>query len=99
MSDYTVTLKRVCDVYGRNEVLNWFKDYSLEDYLTYDEIQTISNLRVFSKNTLAEMILNHYLFSEIAFETPEMFSHFAKTKLKEIMRFICSTYLFGFFIL
>ena len=28
MSDYTVTLKRVCDVYGKNEVLNWFKDYS-----------------------------------------------------------------------
>lgn len=94
MSDYTVTLKRVCDVYGKNEVLNWFKDYSLEDYLSLEEIQTISNLRVFSKNTLAEMILNHYLFSEIAYETPEMFSHFAKSKLKEIMRFIRSTYLF-----
>lgn len=96
MSDYTVTLRRVCDVYGRNDVLSWFKAYSLEDYLTYDEITTIQNLRVFSKETLAEMILNHYYFSEIAFETPEMFSHFAKTKLKEIMRNLCSTYLFCF---
>lgn len=85
MSDYTVTLKRVCDVYGKNEVLNWFKSYSLSDYLTDEQIASIENLRVFSKNTLAEMILNHYFFSEIAYETPEMFSHFAKTKLKEIM--------------
>lgn len=96
MSDYTVSLKRVCDVYGKNEVLSWFKSYSLEDYLSEDEIATIENFRVFSKETLAEMILNHYYFSEIAYETPEMFSHFAKNKLKEIMRKLCSTYLFSF---
>ena len=99
MSDYTITLKRVCDVYGEQNVLNWFKSYSLYDYLTIDEVSTIGYLKVFSMDTLAKMILNHYLFSEIAYETPEMFSHYAKTKLKEIMRKLCSTYLFGFTIL
>lgn len=96
MSDYTVTLKRVCDVYGKQSVLNWFKSYSLYDYLTIDEVSTIGYLKVFSPDTLAEMILNHYYFSEIAFETPEMFKHFVITKLREIMRNLCSTYLFSF---
>lgn len=97
MSNYTITLKRVCDVYGEQNVLNWFKSYNLYDYLTIDEVSTIGYLKVFSMDTLAKMILNHYYFREIAFETPEMFKHFAITKLREIMRNLCSTYLFSFF--
>lgn len=96
MSNYTITLKRVCDVYGEQNVLNWFKSYNLYDYLTIDEVSTIGYLKVFSMDTLAKMILNHYYFREIAFETPEMFKHFAIAKLREIMRNLCSTYLFGF---
>lgn len=97
MSDYTITLKRVCDVYGKQNVLNWFKSYSLYDYLTVDEVSTIGYLKVFSMDTLAEMILNHYYFREIAFETPEMFKHYSITKLREIMRNLCSINLFSFF--
>lgn len=96
MSNYTITLKRVCDVYGEQNVLNWFKSYSLYDYLTIDEVSTIGYLKVFSMDTLAKMILNHYYFREIAFETPEMFKHFAITKLREIMRNLCSFNLFSF---
>lgn len=94
MSDYTITLKRICDVYGENEVISWFKDYSLIDYLTVDEAKTIVDANVFNYSLLAEMILNHYYFREIAFETPEMFKHFAKIKMKEIMRNVCSYHLF-----
>ena len=96
MSNYTITLKRVCDVYGEQNVLNWFKSYELSNYLSQEQIQAILNLNVFSKDYLSKMILNHYLFREIAFETPEMFSHYAKTKMQEIMRNLCSTYLFSF---
>lgn len=96
MSNYTITLKRVCDVCGEQNVLNWFKSYSLYDYLTIDEVSTIGYLKVFSMDTLAKMILNHYYFREIAFETPEMFKHFAITKLREIMRNLCSFNLFSF---
>lgn len=85
MSDYTVTLKRVADVYSKEQVLLWFKSYSLRDYLTIDQVTQISNMNVFDMNTLAEMIYNHYLFREIAYETPEMFKHFAITRLREIM--------------
>ena len=96
MSNYTVSLKRVCDVYGTDEVLNWFKSYDLTNYLSQEQIQVILNLNVFSKDYLAKMILNHYFFREIAFETPEMFSHYAKTKMQEIMRKLPSNDLFSF---
>lgn len=96
MSDYTITLKRICDVYGKEEVLGWFKSYSLYDYLTIEEVSVIGYHKVFKTDVLAEMILNRYFFREIAFETPEMFKHYAITKLREIMRKICSSYLFCF---
>lgn len=85
MSDYTITLKRICDVYGKNEVASWFKDYNLSDYLTTEQASKILENNVFNSNTLANLALNHYYFREIAFETPEMFHHYLSVKLKELM--------------
>ena len=85
MSNYTITLKRISEVYSKNEVLSWFQDYSLGDYLTYEEQTLISQTNLFDKGTLANMIYEHYLLREIAFETPEMFRHYSKVKLNELM--------------
>ena len=29
MASYTIELRRVCDIYGRDEVEKWFKDYNI----------------------------------------------------------------------
>lgn len=83
MSNYTITLKRCAEVYSKNEVLNWFKDYDLNNYLSSEQIAEIGSY--WNKDFLAQMIFDHYYLREIAFETPEMFRHFSHVKLQEIM--------------
>lgn len=90
MSDYTMTLKRCSDIYGKNEVRDWFKQYELSDFLTQDQINDISSFNTFGiyffdKTRLANLIYDHYLYREIAYETPAMFKHYTKVKLNEIM--------------
>lgn len=97
MSDYTITLKRCSEVYSKDEVLSWFKDYSPSNYLNAEQLEVINNSNVWNKDNLALMIFEHYYLREIAFETPEMFRHYAKVKMQEIMRKISSTYLFKLF--
>lgn len=102
MSDYTISLKRCLEVYGTNEIISWFMDYDERNYLSLNELERILNKNiygnsVFNKKLLAVMIIEHYYFREIAYETPEMFRHYVKVKLQEIMRKISSTYLFSFF--
>ena len=29
MANYTLELRRICDIYGRDEVEKWFKDYNI----------------------------------------------------------------------
>ena len=38
MATYTIELRKICDIYGRDEVESWFKNYKLEDYLTSTQI-------------------------------------------------------------
>jgi len=94
MSDYTISLKRIIDVYGEGAVEEWFRSYSLFDYLPKDQVLFINRNGVFDPFYLAKMIIEHYYLREIAFETPEMFRHYALIKMKEIMRKICSFNLF-----
>ena len=94
MSDYTITLKRITEVYGEDTVLNWFQGYSLENYLSQEQMQVVNEKNIFHKDMLAEMILKHYYFREIAFETPEMFLVHVYDKLGVIMRNLCSNNLF-----
>lgn len=101
MSDYTITLKRCSEVYGKDEIISWFMNYNELNYLSLDEYFRIVKPdlygnTVFNKELLANMIFEHYYLREIAYETPEMFRHYAKVKLQEIMRKISSTYLFSF---
>ena len=85
MATYTIELRKVCDIYGRDEVESWFKNYNLEDYLTSTQIEQITKFNVWSKDRLATKIVDHYFMREIGYETPALFKHFANVYMKEIM--------------
>lgn len=85
MATYTIELRKVCDLYGRDEVENWFKSYNLQDYLTQEQIQVLQTENIWTKDKLAKMIVDHYFMREIGFETPALFRHYAKVTMHEIM--------------
>lgn len=86
MSKYTIELRNVCQLYGGREVVEeWFKDYELSNYLSPEEIQVIANKGIWSKDRLAEEIVDHYWMREIGFETPALFKHQVKVRMREIM--------------
>ena len=67
MATYTIELRKVCDLYGRDEVEKWFKSYNLEDYLTNEQITVLSKENIWTKDKLAKMIVDHYFMREIRF--------------------------------
>ena len=85
MSKYTIELRKVCDLYTREVVESWFKDYNLSYYLRPDEIASIENAGLWSKERLASKIVDHYYMREIGLETPALFKHYAKVYMQEIM--------------
>lgn len=85
MSKYTVQLRRLCDVFGRDTIESWFKRWDLSDYLTADEIETINRRDTFSKDKLAEQIVDFYFMREIGFETPALFKTHCMIRMREIM--------------
>ena len=85
MAKYTIELRRLCDIYTRNEIENWFKDYELSDYLTDDEIQVINERGTWSKDKLAKKIVDNYFMREIGCETPALFKLYVKNKMNNIM--------------
>ena len=85
MARYTIELRKICDIYGRNEVENWFKDYDIKNYLTTEQIEVINQGGVWSKDRLASKIIDHYFMREIGLETPALFKHYAKVTMQEIM--------------
>lgn len=85
MAKYSMTLQDLTNYYSREEIENWFKDYNLEDYLTPIQLQQITKFNVWSKEKLAKKIVEHYYMREIGFETPELFKHYAKVYMNEIM--------------
>lgn len=85
MAKYTIELRKVCEIYGRSEVENWFKEYNLNEYLTSAQIESIENAGIWNKQKLASKIVDHYFMREIGFETPYQFKHQAKVLMQEIM--------------
>ena len=85
MAKYTIELRKVCDIYKREEVEKWFKSYKLEDYLTPEQIEIITNANIWNKDKLSKKIVDHYFMREIGFETPALFSHYAKVTMQELM--------------
>ena len=94
MADYTMLLKDLFtpnrfghSYFTRAEVESWFMDYELTDYITAEQIQKIEAAGMWSKEKLARKIVDHYFMREIGYETPALFQHFAKIKMKEIMEY------------
>lgn len=85
MAKYTMELRRVCDIFTRPSVESWFTDYELSDYLLPNQIETITQANIWSKDKLAKKIVDHYFVREIGLETPALFHHYAKVKMREIM--------------
>lgn len=85
MAQYTLQLRELESLEGREGLKTWFEDYNLEDYLTPAQIQTINDRGVWSKEKLAEQIIDHYYSREIGLETPALFKLKLKVALREIM--------------
>lgn len=85
MSRYTIDLRGLVNLYGRDEVEGWFKNYELSDYLTPDQIETITVDSVWNKDRLARDIVDYYFMREIGAETVGLFKHYAKTTMREVM--------------
>jgi len=86
VNNYTMTLYEIINnFYTREEVEGWFKDYELSDYLTTEQIQTITNNGLWTKDKLAKKIVDHFLTEEIGFETMGLFRQKVKITMQEIM--------------
>lgn len=85
MSRYTTELRFIIQNTSIEEVQSWFEDYELSDYLTEQEINVIEERGTWSKEKLAELIVDHYYMHEIGLETVELFKHQAKVAMREIM--------------
>lgn len=92
MAKYTFELRELFTpikfnppIYTREEVENFFKDYELSDYLSSEQIETITTFGVWSKDKLARKIVDHYYMRESGFETIGLFKHYVKVTMQELM--------------
>lgn len=85
MAKYTMELRTVIDYTSRETVEGYFKDYCLNNYLRPNEVESILNANIWSKDRLASKIVDHYYMREIGYETIGLFKHYAKVYMQEIM--------------
>jgi hypothetical protein len=85
MAQFTLQLRELESLEGRDALKEWFKDYDLHDYLTQKQIDLIENRGVWSKDKLADLIIDHYYMREIGLETPALFKLKLKVAMREIM--------------
>lgn len=85
MSKYTMEIRELISTFGEDEVKGYFMDYELSDYLTPEEIKVINDRGVWSKEQLANRIIEHYYTREIGTDAIGQFILFAKDKMHEIM--------------
>lgn len=85
-NNYTMTLYEIINnFFTRSEVESWFKDYQLSDYLTTEQIETITENGIWTKDKLATKIVDHFLTEQIGFETMGLFRQKVKITMQEIM--------------
>lgn len=85
MATFSIEIRELIETFGENEVISWFTNYELTDYLTQDEINVINERGTWTKRKLAKKIIEHYYLREIGFETPALFIQRAKVAMQEIM--------------
>lgn len=84
MASYTLSLRELESVEGRENLITWFTDYEISDYLSNDQMAVIAE-RGWTKEKLAEHIIDSYYMREIGLETPALFKLKLKTAMREIM--------------
>lgn len=85
MAKYTFELRELVETFGEDVIKQWFTDYNLEDYLTPAEIEVINKRGTWSKDKLAQKIIDHYYMYESGQETPALLKHYARVAMREIM--------------
>ena len=92
MSKYTMELRELFEpirytppLYSRETVEGWFKDYDLDDYLTQEQQNVITETGLWTKDKLAKKIVDHYYMREIGYETIGLFIHEVHDEMQELM--------------
>ena len=85
MARYTFEIRELVSTFGREEVKKWFMDYNLNDYLTDEEIQVIEDKGTWSKEKLADRIIDHYFLREVGTDSVGAFKLYTKDLMREIM--------------
>lgn len=85
MAKFTFDIRELISTFGETEVKSWFMDYELSDYLTQEEIDVINTRGVWSKEQLADRIINHFFLREVGQDSTGAFILFAKNQMREIM--------------
>lgn len=85
MAKFTMELRELISTFGEDEVKGWFSDYELSDYLTPEEIEVINSRGTWSKEQLANRIIEYYYTREIGTDAVGQFILFAKSKMHEVM--------------
>lgn len=85
MSKYTMELRYIENLISHEELVKWFSDYELTDFLTDEEIAVIETRGTWSKEKLAEKMIRHFYTNEIGFETIGLFHLNLKSFLDETM--------------
>ena len=85
MSKYTMELREIISTFGEEEVISWFCNYELSDFLTQDEISVINERGTWDKEQLAKRIIDHYYTREIGTDAIGQFILFCKDKMNEVM--------------
>lgn len=78
-------LREIISTFGKDEVKSWFCNYELSDFLTEEEIAVIIDRGVWSKDKLADRIIDRYFTREIGTDAIGQFMLFVKDKMNEIM--------------
>lgn len=78
-------VRELVSTFGRDEVKNWFSDYELTDYLTREEVAVIEERGTWSKDMLAERIIDHFYTREICTDAIGQWELFVKDKMHEVM--------------
>lgn len=85
MSKYTMEIRELISTFGEDEVKGWFMDYELSDYLTPEEVAVVNERGTWSKEQLAQRIVDHYYTREIGTDAIGQFILFTKDKMHEVM--------------
>lgn len=85
MAKYTMEIRELISTFGEDEVKGWFSQYELSDFLTPEEIQVIEARGTWSKEKLAQRIMDHFYTREIGTDAIGQFMLFTKDKMNEIM--------------